>query len=74
MNILQGEDNVISENAHGTCTEHMNTYQKYVTTDFQRTPTDDKKHHKIRYKNCAKAQVLITGKQVKKGGGGVEMM
>ena len=43
MNILQGEDNVISENAHGTCTEHMNTYQKYVTTDFHRTPTERQK-------------------------------
>ena len=40
MNILPGEGNVISENAYGTCTEHMNTYQKYVITDFHRTPTE----------------------------------
>ena len=42
MKILQGEGNVMSKskNAHGTCTEHMNTYQKNITTDFKRTPTE----------------------------------
>ena len=50
MKSLQGEGNVMFKNAHGTCTEHMNTYQKNITTDFNRTPTERQKHHKIREK------------------------
>ena len=60
MNILQGEDNVISENAHGTCTEHMNTYQKYVTTDVSYMNESDCEQDAVTvkvYMNIAKEQI-----------------
>ena len=62
MKILQGEGNVMSKNAQctSTCTEHMNTYQKNITQTSTEHQQNDKKHHKIREKNCTTSQVLVT--------------